>query len=257
VIQARALWTVPEEIQLLTGYDGAIEIVDHHLSHAASAFFYSGFEQAAVLTVDGVGEWQTTTYNSAQSAAITFLDSVDFPDSLGLFYSAVTGYWGFDVNEGEYKVMGLAPYGQPRYTSQMREMIKKGPLGSFQLNLRYYSFLEADLMFSDDLIELLGMPPRRLGSDITQFHMDVARSAKVVLEVILRAKVRYLHGIAPSDNLCMAGGVALNVVANSRCLNDGPFKHLFVQPAAGDAGGCLGAAAVAHVRRTGARPCEQ
>jgi carbamoyltransferase len=257
LIQARALWTVPEEIQLLTGFDGAIEIVDHHLSHAASAFFYSGFKEAAVLTVDGVGEWQTTTYNSAQRAEITCLDSVDFPDSLGLFYSAVTGYLGFEVNEGEYKVMGLAPYGQPRYTGQIREMIKEGPLGSFQLNLRYYSFLEADLMFSDDLIELLGMPPRHPGSDITQFHMDVARSAQVVLEEILLAKVRYLHGIAPSDNLCMAGGVALNVVANSRCLNEGPFKHLFVQPAAGDAGGCLGAAAVAHVRRTGTRPCQQ
>ena len=257
LVQARALWTVPEEIQLLTGFDGAIEIVDHHLSHAASAFFYSGFKEAAVLTVDGVGEWQTTTYNSAQGAEITCLDSVDFPDSLGLFYSAVTGYLGFEVNEGEYKVMGLAPYGQPRYAGQIREMIKEGPLGSFQLNLRYYSFLEADLMFSDDLIELLGMPPRSPGSDITQFHMDVARSAQVVLEEILLAKVRYLHGIAPSDNLCMAGGVALNVVANSRCLNEGPFKHLFVQPAAGDAGGCLGAAAVAHVRRTGTRPCQQ
>jgi len=110
LIQARALWTGPEEIQLLTGYDGAIEIVDHHLSHAASAFFYSGFEEAAVLTVDGVGEWQTTTYNSAQDAEITCLDSVDFPNSLGLFYSAITGYLGFEVNEGEYKVMGLAPY---------------------------------------------------------------------------------------------------------------------------------------------------
>jgi carbamoyltransferase len=257
LIQARALWTGPEEIQLLIGYDRAIEIVDHHLSHAASAFFYSGFEEAAVLTVDGVGEWQTTTYNSAQGAEITCLDSVDFPNSLGLFYSAVTGYLGFEVNEGEYKVMGLAPYGQPRYAGQIREMIKEGPLGSFQLNLRYYSFLEADIMFSDDLIELLGMPPRSPGSDITQFHMDVARSAQVVLEEILLAKVRYLHGITPSDNLCMAGGVALNVVANSRCLNETPFKHLFVQPAAGDAGGCLGAAAVAHVRRTGARPCQQ
>jgi carbamoyltransferase len=255
LIQDRVLWNHPvEEIQSVTGYSGAIEIVDHHLSHAASAFFFSGFDDAAILTIDGVGEWQTTTYNAAQGVKIACLDSVDFPDSLGFFYSAITGYLGFEVNEGEYKVMGLAPYGQPRFAPQVREMIKQGPEGGFQLDLRFYSFLTADRMFSDGLIELLGMPPRAPGSDITQFHMDVARSAQVVLEEILLAKVRYLHGMVPSDNLCMAGGVALNVVANSRCLKDGPFKHLFVQPAAGDAGACLGAAAVAHARCIGERP---
>jgi carbamoyltransferase len=254
----KTLWTRPEtEIRLLTGYDGPIEIVDHHLSHAASAYFFSGFEEAAILTIDGVGEWPTTTYNSGKGAQIQRLGQVDFPDSLGLFYSAVTGYLGFEVNEGEYKVMGLAPYGQPKYAKEIRQLIEDGPGGEYRLNFKYFSFLQEDKMFSEDLCELLGAPPRAYGSEITQFHMDVARSTQLVLEDILLAKVRYLHSRVPSENLCMAGGVALNVVANSRCLKEGPFKRLFVQPAAGDAGGCLGAAAVAHIRNSGERPCQE
>ncbi len=256
-ILSRALWTRPEEeIRQLTGYDGPIEIVDHHLSHAASAYFFSGFEEAAVLTVDGVGEWPTTTYNAARGSEIERLDQVDFPNSLGLFYSALTGYLGFEVNEGEYKVMGLAPYGQPKYADRIRQMVEDGPQGEYRLNFQYFSFLQEDRMFSDALCELLGAPARPPGTPIAQFHMDVARSTQLVLEEILLAKVRYLHGRVPSENLCMAGGVALNVVANGRCLSEGPFKRLFVQPAAGDAGTCLGAAAVAHVRRTGARPAQ-
>ena len=252
----RTLWsTRPQaEIRLLTGFDGPIEIVDHHLSHAASAYFFSGFEEAAILTIDGVGEWPTTTYNCGKGAEIERLDHVDFPDSLGLFYSAVTGYLGFEVNEGEYKVMGLAPYGQPKFVNEIRQLIEDGPGGEYRLNLKYFSFLREDKMFSEELCELLGAPPRPPGSEITQFHMDIARSTQMVLEDVLLAKVRYLHTRVPSDNLCMAGGVALNVVANTRCLKEGPFKRLFVQPAAGDAGGCLGAAAVAHVRRSGVRP---
>ena len=254
-ILRRALWTRPEEeIRQLTGYDGPIEIVDHHLSHAASAYFFSGFDEAAILTVDGVGEWPTTTYNAARGLEIERLDQVDFPNSLGLFYSALTGYLGFEVNEGEYKVMGLAPYGQPKYVNQIRQLIDEGPGGEYRLNFKYFSFLQEDRMFSDALPELLRAPARPPGSEIAQFHMDVARSTQLVLEEILLAKVRYLHSRVPSDNLCMAGGVALNVVANGRCLREGPFKRLFVQPAAGDAGTCLGAAAVAHVRRTGMCP---
>lgn len=256
-ILTKALWTRPEtEIRVLTGYDGPIEIVDHHLSHAASAYFFSGFEDAAVLTIDGVGEWATTTYNSANDANIQRFEQVDFPHSLGLLYSAITGYLGFEVNEGEYKVMGLAPYGQPKFINQIRQLIVEGPSGQYWLNFKYFSFLQEDKMFSEHLCELLGAPPRAYGSHITQFHMDVARSAQLVLEDILIAKIRYLHARVPSDNLCMAGGVALNVVANSRCMKEGPFKRLFVQPAAGDAGGSLGAAAIAHVRKTGARPCQ-
>ena len=257
-ILRKALWTRPEEeIRLLTGFDGPIEIVDHHLSHAASAYFFSGFEEAAILTVDGVGEWPTTTYSTARGSQIERLEQVDFPNSLGLFYSAITGYLGFEVNEGEYKVMGLAPYGQPKYADKIWQLIEDGPRGEYRLNFRYFSFLQEDRMFSDALCDLLGAPARPRETDISQFHMDVARSAQLVLEEILLNKVRYLYGRAPSENLCMAGGVALNVVANSRCLREGPFKRLFVQPAAGDAGTCLGAAAVAHARRAGARPAQE
>jgi carbamoyltransferase len=257
-IRSRVLDSDPEEeMRLITGFDGPIEIVNHHLSHAASAYFFSGFDEAAILTVDGVGEWSTTSYNSARGGEISCFENVDFPHSLGLFYSALTGYLGFEVNEGEYKVMGLASYGRPTYMRQVREMIEEGPNGEYRLNLAYFSFLEADRMFSDSLPGLLGRPPRVPESEITQFHMDVAASTQCVLEEILLNKVRYLHDAVPSENLCMAGGVALNVVANSRCLKEGPFKRLFVQPAAGDAGACLGAAAVAHVRKTGLRPCQE
>ena len=257
-ILGKTLWTRPEtEIRLLTGYDGPIELVDHHLSHAASAYYFSGFDEAAILTVDGVGEWPTTTYNAAVGAEIKRLEQVDFPHSLGLFYSAITGYLGFEVNEGEYKVMGLAPYGKPKYVEEIRQLVEEGPNGEYRLNLKYFAFLQEDRMFSDHLCELLKAPPRPHGSEITQFHMDVARSAQRVLEDVLLAKVRYLHDRVPVDNLCMAGGVALNVVANGRCLREGPFKRLFVQPAAGDAGSCLGAAAVAHVRQTGERPSQE
>lgn len=257
-IQSKTLWTRPEtETRLLTGYGGPIEIVEHHLSHAASAYYFSGFEEAAIFTVDGVGEWATTTYNSAAGAEISKLEQVDFPNSLGLFYSAVTGYLGFEVNEGEYKVMGLAPYGRPALVAKIQQLIEDGPDGQYRLNFKYFPFLHEERMFSDALCELLGAPPRSPGSEITQFHMDVARSTQLVLEEILLSKVRYLHSRVPSENLCMAGGVALNVVANSRCLKEGPFKRLFVQPAAGDAGGCLGAAAIAHVRHSGQRPCQE
>lgn len=241
-----------EEIELIAGYDGPIEIVDHHLSHAASAYLFSAFDEAAILTVDGVGEWATTTYSSAEGVDIQRLEQVDFPHSLGLFYSAITGYLGFEVNEGEYKVMGLAPYGQPKFVDKIQQLIEDGPKGQYRLNFKYFSFLHENRMFSDALSELLGVPARAPGSEISQDHMDIARSAQLVLEEILLAKVRYLHSLVPSQNLCMAGGVALNVVANARCLRETAFKRLFVQPAAGDAGGCLGAAAIAHVRRAGA-----
>lgn len=254
-IRRRALGTLPQEaIRLIAGFEGPIEIVDHHLSHAASAYFFSGFDEAAILTVDGVGEWPTTTYNSAEDAEINRLEQVDFPNSLGLFYSAITGYLGFEVNEGEYKVMGLAPYGRPIFVDRIQQLIEDGQGGQYSLNFRYFSFLQEDRMFSEALCELLGGPARIPETGITQFHMDVACSTQFVLEQILLAKIRYLHGRVQTENLCMAGGVALNVVATSKCLNAGPFKRLFVQPAAGDAGGCLGAAAVAHVRHFGFRP---
>ena len=247
--------TPPQQmIRDVWGYEGRVEIFDHHLSHAASSYFFSGFKEAAILTVDGVGDWATTTYGAGKGPHIERFEQVDFPDSLGFFYSAITGYLGFEVNEGEYKVMGLAPYGEPEYVDQIRKLVEVTSEGQYRLNMKYFGFLTEDCMYTQELVALLGQPPRDPESELTQFHMDIARSAQVVLEEIMLEKTRYLHTKFPSDNLCMAGGVSLNVVANSRCLREGPFKRLFVQPAAGDAGGSVGAAAMAHVRLTGEPP---
>lgn len=251
----RAVSRQPQQIiRTLFGYEGPVEIVEHHLSHASSSYYFSGFEEAAILTVDGVGDWATTTYGSAKGPLIERFEQVDFPDSLGFFYSAITGYLGFEVNEGEYKVMGLAPYGQPTLVDKIRKLIETNSEGQYRLKMQYFAFLQHDSMYTEELCHLLGCPPRVPESEITQFHMNVARSVQVVLEEVLLEKIRYLHSKVHSDNLCMAGGVALNVVANSRCLREGPFKRLFVQPAAGDAGGSVGAAAMAHVRATGKSP---
>lgn len=245
---------IERQIRQVLGYTGRLETFDHHHSHAASSFFFSGFEEAAVLTVDGVGEWATTTFGRAAGSVIDLFEEVYFPSSLGLLYSTLTSYLGFEVNDGEYKVMGLAPYGEPRYVDQVRTLVTREDGGQYRLNLEYFDFLRRDRMYSDRLVELFGAPPRSPESEILPFHQDIARSVQQVLEEILLDIVTYLHSRVPSRNLCMAGGVALNCVANSRILRDGPFAELFVQPAASDAGGCLGAAALAHIRLTGKRP---
>jgi len=244
-------------IRDILGYEGHIEIVEHHLSHAASAYYFSGFDEAAVLTVDGVGEWATTSYSAGKGESLSIFEEVGFPDSLGLFYSTITAFLGFKVNSGEYKVMGLAPYGNDIYGDRLRKLIQVGENGQYRLNMRYFDFLKTSRMYSDELVELLGMPPRVPESEIAQQHMDIAKSLQVVLEEILLDKVKYLHSRVPSKNLCMAGGVALNCVANGKILREGPFENLFVQPAAGDAGSSLGAAAVAWVRLFGERPSQR
>lgn len=236
------------------GYEGPLLTFDHHLSHAASAFFFSGFPEAAVFTVDGVGEWATTTYSRARGTTIEPFEEVDFPHSLGLLYSTLTAYLGFAVNDGEYKVMGLAPYGEPRYLEEMRRLVSPAPGGQFRLDLQYFDFIRGRRMYSDALPRLFGEPPRPREAEITRFHQDVARSLQEVLEEMLLAKVGYLHERTGMADLCMAGGVALNVVANGRILREGPFERLFVQPAAGDSGGCLGAAALAWIELTGQPP---
>ncbi|HEX3527995.1 MAG TPA: carbamoyltransferase N-terminal domain-containing protein [Thermoanaerobaculia bacterium] len=241
-------------IREMLGWEGPVLCFEHHASHAASAFFGSGFPEAAVLTVDGVGEWATTTYGAGRGAALERIAEVEFPHSLGLLYSAITSWLGFAVNDGEYKVMGLAPYGAPRFLDAMRRLVQSGPGERFRLDLQYFDFIRGRQMFSPRLSELLGAPPRQRGDGITQLHMDVARSVQVVLEEILLEKVDWLHRQTGLSDLCMAGGVALNVVANGRILREGPFERLFVQPAAGDSGGCLGAAALAHAAMTGERP---
>jgi carbamoyltransferase len=242
------------EIREVLGYEGRIETFEHHLSHAGSAFHFSGFPEAAVLTVDGVGEWATTTYGRGEGDDLELFEDVEFPDSLGLFYSAITAYLGFAVNSGEYKVMGLAPYGAPRLLDVMRTILRDGPGGAYTLDPACFDFVAGPRMFAERLAERLGGAPREPDAPLTTFHHDVARSAQARLEEVLLDKVRYLHGRVPSRHLCMAGGVALNCVANGRILREGPFERLFVQPAAGDAGGCLGAAALAHRALTGRRP---
>ena len=241
------------EIREKLGHAGAIDMFDHHLSHAASAFYFSGFAEAAILTVDGVGEWTTTSYGRGAADDIELFEEVAFPDSVGLFYSTITSYLGFRVNSDEYKVMGLAPYGEPRHVDKLRQLVISGPGGQYRLDLAYFDFMSGTRMYSQRLCELLGQPARDRGAALTAFHQDIARSAQVVLEEVLLDKARYLAARVGSKHLCMAGGVALNCVANARILRDGPFERLFVQPAAGDAGGCLGAAALAHRKRCGSR----
>ncbi len=245
------------EIRERLGYEGSIECFDHHLSHAASSFLYSGFEDAAILTVDGVGEWATTTYGRGHGHQIELFEEVCFPHSLGLLYSTLTNYLGFRVNGGEYKVMGLAPYGQPQHLAKLRQLLRDSPRGQYTLDLTYFDFSRQDRMYTAALNELLGEPPRPPESELTSFHRDLACSLQRLLEEVLLRKVRYLANQTTSPNLVMAGGVALNCVANGHILRHGPFERLFVQPAAGDAGGCLGAAALAYARHAGARPSKE
>ncbi len=245
------------EIRERLGFEGPILEFPHHLSHAASAFFYSGYPDAAVLTVDGVGEWTTTAYGRAAGAELELFEEVRFPHSLGLFYSTITSYLGFAVNGGESKVMGLASYGEPRLLDRLRKLVPRRAGGGFELDVDYFDFVHGPRMYSSRLGELLGAPPRSPGGRIEAFHRDLARSAQALLEEILLEKATYLRSRVESRRLCLAGGVALNCVANGRLRREGPFDEIWIQPAAGDAGGCLGAAALAHLRLTGdpiARP---
>ena len=246
-----------DQIRELLGYEGLIKNFDHHLSHAASSYFFSGFEEAAILTVDGVGEWATTTYGRGEGDRLDLFEEVHFPNSLGLLYSTITSFLGFGVNDGEYKVMGLAPYGEPRFIDQINALVANGPAGQYQLKMEYFNFVNGKTMYSDQLIEKFGMPVRKEGDRIEQCHKDIARSLQIVLEDLLLGKARYLYDRVGSENLCMAGGVALNCVANSLILKRGRFKRLFVQPAANDAGGSIGAAAMACVELSGKRPSIQ
>jgi len=239
------------EIVDLLGYRGPVATVTHHEAHAASAFYFSGFGDSALLTADAVGEWTTTSYGRAGPGGIELFDEVAFPHSLGLLYSTLTSYLGFEVNSDEYKVMGLAPYGRPRHLDALRRLVADEPGGGFRLNLDYFDFNRDDRMYTDALADLLGAPPRDRDGPIEDFHTDLAHSLQVVLEDILLAKVRYLHESTGSERLCYAGGVALNCVANARLRRDGPFREIYVQPAAGDAGGSVGAAALVHHRLTG------
>jgi carbamoyltransferase len=220
-----------------------ILFTEHHQSHAASAFYPSPFEEAAILTIDGVGEWATTTICRGRGTEIAMLQELRFPHSLGLVYSTFTDYCGFRINSGEYKLMGLAPYGQPVFADAIRsELLDVKPDGSFRLNLDYFDFLGGTTMSSPRFHQLFGGPPRRPEDKIEQRHMDVARSIQVVTEEIMLSLARHAREVTGLRNLCVAGGVALNCVANGLILREKIFDRIWIQPAAGDAGGALGAA---------------
>ncbi len=228
-------------------WDRRLLFCEHHLSHAASAFFPSPFDEAAVLTMDGVGEWTTTSLASGKGNRVEITKEIHFPHSLGLLYSAFTYYTGFKVNSGEYKVMGLAPYGEPRYAQLIFDnLLEIKPDGSFRLNLDYFDYCTGLRMTNGRFDELFGGPARQSDELLTQRHMDLAASVQVALEEVMLRMTRSIADETGAKNLCLAGGVALNCVANGKILRDGRFKGIWIQPAAGDAGGALGAALAAY-----------
>ncbi len=224
-------------------YKGRFVFTDHHESHAASAFFPSPFEGAAILTLDGVGEWSTATHGVGRGNRITLTHEIRFPHSLGLLYSAFTYFTGFRVNSGEYKLMGLAPYGEPRYADEIREhLIDVKDDGSFRMDMSYFNYCQGLTMTGPKFHRLFGRGPRTPETQISQLDMDLAASVQTVCEEVMLKAVRHVHEQTGMKNLCLAGGVALNCVGNGRILREGPFENIWIQPAAGDAGGALGTA---------------
>jgi carbamoyltransferase len=242
------LW-LPDVIRHELGREDATVLFgDHHESHAASAFFPSPFEDAAILTMDGVGEWATSSIGAGHGSSLEMLEQQRFPHSVGLLYSAFTYFTGFRVNSGEYKVMGLAPYGEPRYVSAIRDhLVDIHDDGSIRLNLEYFEFVHGLTMTGAGFERLFGGPARQPESPLTQRELDLARSIQDVTEEIMLRMARTAHDLTGLDKLCLAGGVALNCVGNGRILREGPFEEIWIQPAAGDAGGALGVAlSLAH-----------
>ncbi len=248
VIKALPLWLkdklfMREHIRKELQYGGKVLFTEHHESHAASAFYPSPFQEAAFLTVDGVGEWTTTSYGVGKDNDLRIWKEIHFPHSLGLLYSAFTYFTGFRVNSGEYKVMGLAPYGEPKYVDTILEhLIDLHEDGSFRLNMEYFNYMSGLSMTNDKFAELFGGPPRKPESELTQREMDLARSIQEVIEIAILRIGKHIRQETGMKNLVMAGGVALNCVANGKLLRSGIFDDIWIQPAAGDAGGALGAA---------------
>ncbi len=249
-LQAMPLWLLqklhlPRQMDrgLRDEYKGRYVFTEHHESHAASAFFPSPFEEAAILTLDGVGEWATASHGVGRGNKIDISHEMHFPHSLGLLYTAFTFYCGFKPNSGEYKLMGLAPYGEPRYQDVILDkLLDLKPDGSFRMDMAYFNYCQGLTMTSRKLHDLLGGPPRTSESELTQRQMDIAASIQAVTEEVMLRAARHVHAETGMTNLCLAGGVALNCVANGRVLREGPFENVWIQPAAGDAGGALGAA---------------
>ena len=247
----KKLW-IPHLIHEELGCEVKVLFGEHHESHAASAFYPSPFQEAAILTLDGVGEWTTTSYGYGRGSELHTLGEIHFPHSLGLFYTAMTYFTGFRPNSGEYKLMGLAPYGEPKYVDRMLDhLLELRPDGSFRLNMEYFNYLAGLTMTSKAMEELLDGPPRAPESPVTQREMDIARSCQVVTEEAMLRMARHVHGQTGLRYLCLAGGVALNCVGNGRILREGPFERIWIQPAAGDAGGALGVALALWYRYLG------
>ena len=256
-LMAGPLWVkdklyMDRQLRRALDFDGRILYAEHHESHAASAFFPSPFDEAAILTMDGVGEWATASIGHGRGNAIEMVKELHWPDSLGLLYSAFTYYTGFKVNSGEYKVMGLAPYGEPRYVQTILDhLMDLREDGSFTLDQTYFNYLSGLTMTSREFDRLFGAPPRKPESPLTQREMDLARSVQDVCEEVMLRMARTAHRLTGSPNLCLAGGVALNCVGNGRILREGPFEDIWIQPAAGDAGGALGVAQLIWHRHCG------
>ncbi|WP_290665025.1 carbamoyltransferase N-terminal domain-containing protein, partial [Ignavibacterium sp.] len=238
------LW-MKEMIKDKLGYEGKVIFPEHHESHAASAFYPSPFQNAAIITMDGVGEWTTTSFGFGDGNDIQLLADIKFPHSLGLLYSAFTYYTGFKVNSGEYKVMGLAPYGEPKYKHLIYDhLIDVKEDGSFRMNMEYFNYCQGLTMTNEKFHRLFGGPPRVPETKLTQKEMDLARSLQEVTEEIVLKIGNHVYKETGLKDVCLAGGVALNCVANGRLLREGPFENIWIQPAAGDAGGALGAALI-------------
>ena len=239
----KRLWIKSQISKTLKNFKGKIIFPEHHLSHAAHAFFTSPFNEAAILTVDGVGEWSTTTFGSAYDTKIVLTNDIRWPHSVGLFYSAFTYFLGFKVNEGEYKLMGLSSYGKPKYYDKiMDELIDVKTDGSIHLNMKYFSFTYDKVMTNKNFSDLFGIPPRNHDSKTEQIHYDIGASAQLVLEEILLKMVNHVYEKTKTNNLCLGGGVALNGVANYRILKESSFQNIHIPPSPGDAGSAVGAA---------------
>jgi len=249
-VKAMPVWLkqklyIPRELNQGLGhrYKKRYIFTEHHESHAASAFFPSPFEEAAVMTLDGVGEWATASFGYGKGNDLQLTHELHFPHSLGLLYSAFTYYCGFKVNSGEYKLMGLAPYGEPKYTQLILDnLLDLKDDGSFRMDMSYFNYCQGLTMTSSKFHSLFGGPPRKPETPVTQRDMDIAASIQKVTEEIMLRMARHVHARTGTRNLCLAGGVALNCVGNGRILREGPFENIWIQPAAGDAGGALGAA---------------
>jgi len=239
----KRLWVKDEINNHLKGFKGKIIFPDHHMSHAAHTFFTSPFDEAAILTVDGVGEWSTTTFGIGKDTDVKLINDIRWPHSLGLFYSAFTYFLGFKVNEGEYKLMGLSSYGEPKYYDTiLNELIDVKNDGSIHLNMKYFAFTYDKYMTNQNFSDIFGISPRKHDEKAEQIHYDIGASAQLVLEDILLKMVNHVYNKTRMKNLCLGGGVALNGVANYRILKEGPFENLHIPPSPGDAGSAIGCA---------------